>query len=80
MKLSKNIAISESGFIFNPTTGDSFSCNAVASDIVNFLKEGLPKDEIKKRIAAKYDVDLAMFDKDLQDFQLQLRDNNLLQQ
>lgn len=79
MKLSKNIAISESGFIFNPTTGDSFSCNSVAADIVNLLKEGLSKEEIKKKIVTKYDVDTAMFDKDLQDFNLQLRDNNLLQ-
>jgi hypothetical protein len=80
MKLSKNIAISESGFIFNPTTGDSFSCNSVAADIVNLLKEGLPKEEIKKKIVAKYDVDTTMFDRDLQDFNLQLRENNLLQQ
>jgi len=79
MKLSKNIAISESGFIFNPTTGDSFSCNSVAADIVNLLKEGLSKEEIKKKIVSKYDVDTGMFDKDLQDFNLQLRDNNLLQ-
>jgi diphthamide synthase (EF-2-diphthine--ammonia ligase) len=79
MKISKNIAVSESGFIFNPTTGDSFSCNAVAADIINLLKENMTLEQVKSRIMLKYEVQESEIDKDLQDLWLQLRDNNLLE-
>ncbi len=79
MKISKNIAVSESGFIFNPTTGDSFSCNAVAADVINLLKENQTLEQVKTRIIEKYEVHASELDKDLQDLWLQLRDNNLLE-
>ena len=79
VKISKNIAVSESGFIFNPTTGDSFSCNAVAADVINLLKENLSLEQVKARIIEKYEVQESELDKDLQDLWLQLRDNNLLE-
>ena len=34
MKLKKNIATSESGFVFNPSTGDSFSLNTIGAEIL----------------------------------------------
>ena len=39
MNLRKNIATSESGFIFNPSTGDSFSANPLAAEILLHLKQ-----------------------------------------
>ena len=39
MKLKKNIATSEAGFIFNPGTGDSFSVNNIGSEILVMFKE-----------------------------------------
>ena len=39
MKISSNIAVSDSGFIFNPTTGDSFSTNVVGMEIIRILKD-----------------------------------------
>ena len=78
VKIAKNIAVSESGFIFNPTTGDSFSCNAVAADVINLLKENLSIEQVKERVMDKYSVQEAELDKDLQDLWLQLRDHNLL--
>ncbi len=79
VKISKNIAISESGFIFNPSTGDSFSCNDVAADVINLLKENRSIEQVKAQIIEKYNVQESELDKDLQDLWLQLRDNNLLQ-
>jgi hypothetical protein len=78
MRLAKNIAVSESGFLFNPSSGDSFSCNQVAADVINLLKEGKTSDQIKKAITLKYEVDTSDFERDLQDFWMQLKDNNLL--
>jgi hypothetical protein len=78
MQLRKNIATSESGFIFNPATGDSFSANPLASEIITLLKQGLSASEIKKNIQEKYDVENGQLEKDWDDFLLQLRDANLL--
>ena len=38
--LKKNIAVSESGFVFNPTSGDSFSLNTVGTEILKLMKDG----------------------------------------
>lgn len=79
MKIRKNIASSESGFLFNPATGDSFSANPVATDILQMMKENKSEAEIQKEIMEKYQVDKTQLSKDLDDFMIQLRDNNLLE-
>ena len=57
MKLNKNIAISETGFVFDPATGDSYSLNPVASDIMQLLKSGMPiKDIISLLISSEPSV------------------------
>lgn len=78
MRLKKNIASSESGFIFNPGTGDSFSANPLASEILLQLKDGAAPSDIKKNILAKYDTDANVLEKDWDDFIAQLREANLL--
>ncbi len=80
MKLNKNISISENGFIFNPTTGESFTVNPVGVDIINLLK--MQKDEkgIKKNILDKYNTDADTFDKDLYDFIQMLKSFNLFEE
>ena len=44
MQINKNIAISDSGFVFNPSTGDSFSTNQVGLEIIRLLKENKSKE------------------------------------
>jgi hypothetical protein len=79
MKLKKNIATSEEGFIFNPATGDSFSTNPIGTDIISMLKEEKKNSVIIEYICSKYDVDKSLFEKDLDDFELQLKDYNILE-
>jgi hypothetical protein len=79
MKLKKNIATSEEGFIFNPGTGDSFSTNPIGVDIISMLKEDKPLQTIINTICAKYDVDQSQFEKDLDDFESQLKDYSILE-
>jgi len=45
MRVRKNIATSDEGFLFNPTTGDSFSTNAIGAEIILLMKKifRLPK-------------------------------------
>jgi len=79
MKLKKNIATSEAGFIFNPGTGDSFSVNNVGSEILSMLKENKSMDDVITGISTKYDVDKSQLEKDLEDFFSQLYGYNLLE-
>jgi hypothetical protein len=68
MKIKKNIALSDSGFIFNPSTGESFSVNPIGVEILKMLKEGKDKDAIKEVILDKYQTDDATFERDFYDF------------
>lgn len=79
MKLKKNIATSESGFIFNPFTGDSFSANAIAAEILAEMKSGKTEPEIKAGILARYDVKPEQLGRDWDDWMVQLREANLLE-
>lgn len=79
MHLKKNIATSESGFIFNPGTGDSYSANPIAAEILALLKEGTPVAAIKSQLLDKYDVSAAQLEKDWDDFNNQLLSANLLE-
>lgn len=78
MRLKTNIATSENGFIFNPGTGDSFTSNAIAAEILNYMKANESEDMIKQRILAKYDVESCQLERDWDDYMLQLKDANLL--
>jgi len=79
MKLKKNIATSEEGFIFNPGTGDSFSTNDIGTEILSLLKDEKSQNAIIDIICAKYDVDQSQFEKDLDDYLSQLKDFNILE-
>jgi len=68
MKLNKNIAVSENGFIFNPLSGDSFSTNPIGQEIVRLMKEGKDRKEIVSALMDKYATDEATIEKDLSDF------------
>lgn len=78
MYLNKNIALSDSGFIFNPTNGDSFSTNKVGLEIVNFLKDGKSKQEIISLLVEAYDIANDSLEKDLSDFISVLQNYQLL--
>jgi len=78
MKLKRNIAISENGFLFNPETGDSFLLNPIAKEILSFLKEGNDVAEVKQLLFDRYEVDLVTLEKNLEDFLEMLQHNELL--
>ncbi|MFZ4724915.1 MAG: PqqD family protein [Paludibacter sp.] len=79
MRVRKNIATSEDGFLFNPTTGDSFSTNAIGAEIVLLMKKDIPMTEVVDTICGKYDVDKGLFERDLEEFGLQLKDFSILE-
>ena len=68
MKLKRNLALSETGFVFDPSSGDSFSVNPVGLEILNLLKEGKTEEEIRKHISDKYQSEKDQVEKDCYDF------------
>lgn len=68
MKVLKNIAISESGFIFNPFTGDSYSVNPMGLEIISMLKEEKSEQEIIDKIVSEYSIDRNTVEKDFEEF------------
>jgi hypothetical protein len=79
MKLKKNIATSEAGFIFNPGTGDSFSVNDIGSEILVMFKENKSVNDVIESISTRYDVEKSQLEKDLEDFVSQLSGYNLIE-
>ena len=79
MKIRKNIATSEEGFVFNPGTGDSFSTNPIGAEIIALLKEDNDLKAIKNHISEKYEVDEVQLERDLDDFFSQLKETSILE-
>lgn len=76
--IKKNIATNELGFVFNPATGESFSSNSIAAEIIQLMKENNSFAEIKKTLLDRYDVEKSTVEKDLDEFISLLKENNLL--
>ena len=68
MKIKKNLALSDTGFVFNPSTGDSFNTNPIGLEIIRLLREDVSLAGIKSTVLKKYMVDPTSFEKDLDDF------------
>ena len=77
IKIKSSIAISETGFLFMPNTGDSFSVNPIGIEIIDLLRQGKSEKEVKKAILAKYETDEGTLEKDYDDFLNQLKQHNV---
>jgi hypothetical protein len=79
MKLKRNIAISESGFLFDPTGGESYSLNEQGLEILNLLKEKKSNEEIAMYMTDNYDISSDDFEKYYYDFLGMLKQYRLLE-
>jgi hypothetical protein len=79
MKIKKDIAISDSGFVFNPLSGESFSVNPIGIELFNLIKQEKTYEEIRDLMLEKYDTDEATFEKDYQDFLAIMEQNNMFE-
>lgn len=78
MKISKDLAISDSGFVFNPATGESFRVNEVGLFIISLIKADTSEAEIIQRITEKYEVSELEVKKDFLDFKNMMKIYNLI--
>jgi hypothetical protein len=72
-KLLRSIALSESGFVFLPTTGETFTVNEQGRIILQALQSGKSHAEIVQSLVQDYNADIATISRDLEDFITQLR-------
>lgn len=80
MHINKNIAISESGFIFNPSTGDSFSTSHIGQDIIRMLQSEKSLEDVMQSVQEKYSVDRQTLEKDLGDFLYMLQSYQIIRE
>ena len=80
MRLKENVAVSESGFVFDPNTGDSYTLNHLGKEILTMLKSNKSDKEIAEEIVERYDVDQAVFEQNYYDFLTMLSHYNLLKE
>lgn len=78
--IPENIAISESGFLFQPSTGETFTLNQVGKEILNLIRSKKSEEEIVNLIADNYDIDIATAHKDFADFVNQLKQYSILKE
>lgn len=76
--IPENVAISDSGFLFLPSSGESFTLNGIGREIYKMLQQNFSYSEIMKNITSNYEVEESGFEKDFFDFINQLTSFNLL--
>ena len=79
MKIRTNIAISDSGFVFDAATGESYSFNPSGLEIFRYLKEKKDLKEITEIMMSRYDVDSHSFERFFTDFVASLKQYQLLE-
>jgi len=80
MRIKRNIAVSETGFVFDPTSGESYSINREGQEIMALLKEGKNPEQISEAMCAGYEIDPASFEKYFYDFIGMLRQFQLIEE
>lgn len=75
----RDLALSDSGFVFDPVTGHTFTVNATGLLALRCLKDGLSSEETAKRMGEEYAANEGEdCGRDIQDFVLQLRECGLV--
>jgi PqqD family protein of HPr-rel-A system len=74
----RELALSDSGFVFDPLTGHTFTVNPSGLFILRLLKDGVPATEVAAKLGEAFDFDPGEDPaRDIQDFILQLRECGL---
>lgn len=64
----KDLAISDSGFVFDPFSGGTFTLNETGRIVMQGLRDGLTESEIIERLRADFDAVTPKVEEDVRDF------------
>jgi PqqD family protein of HPr-rel-A system len=73
-----HLAVNDEGFVFDPTTGDSFHVSPTGLVILTGLRENQTDAAIAQALAKKYEVSLIDAQHDVADFRANLKNLGLL--
>ncbi len=79
-KISDNLAVSESGFLFMANSGESFTVNETGRFIINNLKENKSEEEILSLLTNEFDIDIDTAQRDFDEFLTLLRNLKLVEE
>ena len=74
----KDLAISESGFLFDPYSGTTFTLNNTGKFILQLLMEGRGIEEIEAGLRDKFEVGEEDLRNDIYEYVNLLKENHLL--
>lgn len=74
----KDLAISESGFLFDPYSGATFTLNHTGKFILQLLMEGKKTEDIESILKKKFEVKDEDLRSDIYEFINLLKENHLL--
>ena len=77
MQRLRELAISDTGFIFDPLTGATFSANGSALLVLELLKDGWERAQILTELATRYEVGALDVGRDFDDLLRTLREYGL---
>jgi len=69
----KRLAINESGFVFDPVSGRSFSTNETGRAILTLACSERDPRRIAELLAEKYDIDVGACEREILEFSAALR-------
>jgi len=73
-----DLALSETGFAFDPHTGATFTINATGLCVLGAMKEGLAPGAVAERLRARFDAGGVDVGRDVDDFVALLRQHGLV--
>ena len=74
----RDLAVSETGFVFDPSTGATFSVNASGLVMLAGLKDGQEREAITERLRDAFETGEADLQRDLDEFVGLLRQHGIL--
>ncbi|MCM2323058.1 MAG: PqqD family protein [Oligoflexia bacterium] len=77
-KALRNLAISDSGLVFDPATGAIATSNSTGVRILRELCEGKSAAQIREALFGEYDTDREVLERDIRDFLAQLQGQGYL--
>lgn len=68
----QRLAISESGFVFDPASGQSFTVNETGLALIRLLQKNSEVQAVVKQLQQEYDIAVPELERDIEDFQDEL--------
>lgn len=74
----KDLAVSDSGFVFDPYSGSTFSLNQTGLVLVRGIQSGLDRNALMEQLTEHFEVGEADLYRDIDEFVQLLRENGVV--